>query len=432
MKKELQNKRTQLALEMRAIFNKSEAEKRGLNADENEKWERLRAEIESVDATLAKLDATEKIEGASAPAQPVGDGRGAAAPESDPLYQRLKARGKWVPQSAHDRAFSTFLRNGVGGLNAEERNLLGNFREDGGRGIRAAQTTTTSGGGYLIPAGFSGQIEEAMKQYGGMLQSADVIDTETGNPLPWPTDNDTTNSGAMLAINTQASEVDFTFGQVTFGAYKFSSNLVLVPIELLQDSYFDLNSYIVQRFAVRLGRILNNKFTVGSGSSEPTGVITAATLGTTGATGETTSLIYDDLVKLEHSVDPAYRQSKSVRWMCADSTIQAIKLLKDSAGRPLWLPSFQASFDGKFPDTILGYPIQVNQDMPVMAANAKSILFGDFSKYKIRRVLEMTVLRLVERYADYGQVGFIAFMRADGNLIDAGTHPVKYFANSAS
>jgi len=422
MKKELQNKRAQLAVEMRAIFDKAKAESRGLNGDETEGWERRRAEIESIDATIDRLEKQDKIDAHGA--QVVEIGNALAVVPNDPR-KKTDAR--------YDDAFAAYMRRGFSGLEPEEQAALaGRFIDADGRNIRAAQTVTTSGGGYLIPQGFSGQIDVAMKQYGGMLQAADTVTTETGNPLPWPTVNDTGNVGELLAVNTQAANQDFTFGQVTFGAYKFSSKVVLVPIELLQDSFFDLNSFLATNLGVRLGRILNTKLTVGAGSTEPNGIVTAATAGPVGATGETTSLIYDDLVALEHSIDPAYRASQSCRFMMADSTVKAIKLLKDGSGRPLWLPSFQAGFEGKFGDTILGYPYTVNQDVAVMAANAKSILFGDFSKYKIRRVMDFTLLRLTERYADFGQVGFLAFMRADGNLIDAGTHPVKYFANSAS
>jgi HK97 family phage major capsid protein len=148
--------------------------------------------------------------------------------------------------------------------------------------------------------------------------------------------------------------------------------------------------------------------------------------------GQTTSVIYDDLVDLFHSVDVAHRMSPGCKWMLADSSIKVIKKIKDSTGRPLWQPGVSAGAGAGFPDTILDKPYVLNNDIAVMAANAKSILFGDLSKYKIRQVMGFTLLRLVERYAEFGQVGFLAFMRADGNLIDAGSNPVKYYQNSAT
>ena len=174
--------------------------------------------------------------------------------------------------------------------------------------IQNAQTVTTTGGGYLIPQGFSDKLEEALKWFGGILGEVDVFETETGQPLPWPTDNDTANKGRMLAINTQLTETDITFGQVTFNAYTGTSDIILVPIQLMQDSYFDLDTYLARKLGTRLGRLLNYQATVGSGSSAPTGIQTATiTAGNTtqGTTGETTSCIYNDLVNTLHLVDPA-------------------------------------------------------------------------------------------------------------------------------
>ena len=129
---------------------------------------------------------------------------------------------------------------------------------------------------------------------------------------------------------------------------------------------------------------------------------------------------------LEHSVDPAYRGN--AKWMMSDSALMKTKLLVDSQGRPLWA----ASISTGAPDTLMGYPIIINNDMAVMAAGAKSVLFGDSQKYIIRDVLGVTLLRLEERYADFHQVAFLAFARMDGDLLDAGTHPVKYFVNAAT
>jgi HK97 family phage major capsid protein len=158
--------------------------------------------------------------------------------------------------------------------------------------------------------------------------------------------------------------------------------------------------------------------------------VTGATLGYTAGnsttSGETTSITYDDLVELEHSVDPAYR--KNARFMMSDTALKTVKKLKDGIGRPLWM----AGLAVKEPDTINSYPYVINQDVAVPAASAKTVLFGDFTNYFIRRVAGVQVLRLTERYADYNQVGFLAFQRWDGQLVDAGTHPIKYLQQSAS
>nr|BDD44896.1 hypothetical protein 3 [bacterium] len=129
---------------------------------------------------------------------------------------------------------------------------------------------------------------------------------------------------------------------------------------------------------------------------------------------------------LKHSVDVAYRENSE--WMFNDNTLKAISKLKDADGRPLWQPSLTAGA----PDLILGKPFVINTDIADMAANAKSILFGDFSSYFIRDVMDLTIFRLSEKYIESGQIGFIAYSRHDGLLADAGTGPVKHYANSAT
>jgi HK97 family phage major capsid protein len=154
-------------------------------------------------------------------------------------------------------------------------------------------------------------------------------------------------------------------------------------------------------------------------------------------------VIYDDLVDLVHSVDPAYRAmpqpvepragvpTPNTCWMMNDKSLAVIRKIKDSQQRPIWAPGL-AGFAGALPETILGYPVIVNNDSAQMGVSAKSILFGDFSNYFVRDALDVQVIRLNERFADNLEVAFIAFQRTDGNLINAGTNPVKYYQNSAT
>lgn len=317
---------------------------------------------------------------------------------------------------------------GFRGVSQDDIAFMREFRDMTTGGGNALQGT---GGGYFVPVGFVDEIEEALKWYGDMLVSSTILTTATGQPLPYPTDNDTSTVGELVGENSPVTEGDVTVGNITFNAYKYSTKMVKVSIELMQDSAFDLETYLKEKFAMRLGRKLNTDFTTGagSGSSMPNGIITAATAGPT-ATGSSAndggsatganSIGTDDLVELEHSVDKAYRRGAA--FMAHDFTIKGIKKLKDKYGRPIWLPGLAVGS----PDTILDYPYFTNNDMATIATTNKTMLFGQLKKYLIRRVKELSVLRLVERYAEYGQVAFIGFARYDGNLLDAGTHPVKY------
>jgi len=317
--------------------------------------------------------------------------------------------------------YSKWLRGGDRALNAEEWSAIRN----------TMSTTTSSQGGYTVPTEVAQQVADALKAYGGVRPVADVISTSGSNPINFPTSDGTSETGELIAENTTATAADPSFGVVTLTTYKFSSKIVAVPFELLQDSAVDMEAFIRTRLATRLGRVQNTYFTTGTGSSQPNGVVTAASSGKVGTTGQTTTVIFDDLVDLVHSVDPAYRALGNCRFMMNDASLKIIRKLKDSQNRPIFIPGYDG-LGGAMPDTLFGYPIQINQDVATMAANAKSILFGDFKFYKIREEMGVTLFRFDDSaYIKLGQIGFLAWVRAGGNLADVGGC-IKYYANSAT
>lgn len=286
--------------------------------------------------------------------------------------------------------------------------------------VRATMsTTTTTEGGYTVPVDVASNIIEVLKAYGGVRSVASVFSSDMGNDINYPTSDGTSEVGELIGQNTTATAADPSFGVVTLKSYKFSSKIVAVPYELLQDSNADIEGFIARRLGERLARIENQMFTTGNGSTQPNGVVTASAAGKVGATGQTTTVIVDDLIDLVHSIDPAYR-SGNVRFMMNDATLKVVRKLKDSAGRPIFMPGYDG-LGGAMGDQVLGYGVTINQDMAVPAANAKSILFGDFGRYTIRDVMGMTLFRFEDSaYAKLGQVGFLAWMRTGGQLTDAG------------
>lgn len=298
--------------------------------------------------------------------------------------------------------------------------------------IRATMSTTTgSQGGYTVQTDIAKAVADALKEFGGVRSVATIIQTEQGNPMSFPTSDGTSEVGELIAENTTATSADPSFGTVSLSAYKFSSKIIAVPIELLQDSSVDIEAFVLKRITDRIGRITNTYFTTGTGSSQPKGVVAAATEGKVGGTGQQTTITYDDLIDLVHSVDPAYRMSSQCGFMLHDSTMRDIRKLKDEAGRPVFMPGYDGLADA-MPDTILGYPVTINQDMAVMAASAKSVLFGDFSRYYVRDVLQNTMHRFDDSaYGKLGQVGFLAWARCGGSLIDVGG-ALKYYQNTAT
>lgn len=311
------------------------------------------------------------------------------------------------------RAFNKWLRGGMEALDAEERSAMAERR--------AQSVGTTTAGGFTVPEGFYAVLTEALKTYGGVREVSTIISTATGNDMPMPTANDTSNKGAILAENTQIGEQDTEFGSKTLKAYKYTSKLIRVSYELMQDSAFDMNAYLGRALGERIARITNEHYTTGTGSGQPTGLLAASGGSAQGAeTAAAGAIAYGDLVELIHSVDPSYRRNGA--FMMADSTLKALKKLVDTEGRPLWSPGIAVAE----PDTLGGYRYVVNQDMPAIASAAKAMTFGDHSAYHVRDVVGAQLVRLNERYADFLQVGFMAFSRHDGLLLDAGTGPVKH------
>jgi HK97 family phage major capsid protein len=297
------------------------------------------------------------------------------------------------------------------------------LRHDEEQRANAGPQSTTSVGGYLIQDAAMREIEIALLAFGGMRQVSTILRTDTGGPLPIPTVNDTHLKGHLIGEGVTVATQDVTFGQLVLDAWKYTSDKVLISVELMQDSSVNLQQLLGRLLGERLGRAVNYDYTLGTGTGQPNGIVTAATF-TQATTGSSTSITLANLINLYHSVDPAYRMN--AKWMMNDNTISKLKQMLDTSGRPLWMPSLA----GGTPDTLLGSPYVINQDMQSMTITGKSILFGDFSKYWIRDVRDFTFVRLDERYAEFLQVAFLAYLRTDGDLLDAGTHPVKGYQNA--
>jgi HK97 family phage major capsid protein len=421
--KALREKLDNIAVQMRGILDAAKTENnRRLTTDEATRYDNMLADFEGVEKDIARAERADKIE---------GDLRNVSREEIMDHFNGSNgdARARRAEATPHQKAFSAYLRKGVNGLSQDQVLLM----QEGPAEIRnAAQSSSGSAGGYLIPSAFSNQLERAMKWFGGIDGFVRRISTTSGNTLAWPTVNDTSNKGRIIGENVQVTNTAVTFGTKSFGAYIGSSDLVLVPLSLANDSEFDMDSLVASLLGERLGRLFNYECTVGSGSSEPTGIVTAAVaagLTRTFATGETATLTFDDLTDLEFDVDQAYRDNPSTAYMFSDKVLKVLRKLKDGDNRPIWMPGLTASVqEGAqvvgYKPTINNHPYIVNNDMAVPAADADSILFGDFSKFIVRDVKDTTLMVLRERYADFLQVGYLAFRRFDSNLIDAGTHPV--------
>ena len=273
----------------------------------------------------------------------------------------------------------------------------------------ALQIGTDSEGGYLVPDEYERTLVEALEEENIFRQMAKVIKTSSGDrKIPV-----VASKGTASWIDEEGAfpESDDSFGQVSIGAYKLGT-MIKVSEELLNDSVFDLPSYISREFARRIGAKEEEAFFTGDGKGKPLGVLAATGGAETGVTAASaTAVTADELMDLYYSLKSPYRK-KSV-WVLNDSTIKAIRKLKDSTEQYLWQPSLTAGA----PDTILGRPVRTSAYMPAIAAGAKTIAFGDFSYYWIADRQGRSFKRLNELFAATGQVGFLASQRVDGKMI---------------
>lgn len=396
-----------------AILDTAEAEGRDLTAEERSAYDAADAEVDQLTADIERWGKNEARKATFTAETTLPDGR--------PEHRTIDAD---QAEAEYREAYRSWVREGAADMTADQKAILRSGFVDG-KEFRAQGVGTASAGGYLVPEDFRAKIIEKQKAYGAVQQVAEVLHTSTGAALPWPTNDDTGNVGALLAENTQISEQDVVLGTAQLGAYMYTSKLVRVSYQFLQDvDWLNTETWLAGKFGQRLGRILNQHFTTGTGSAQPQGIVTGAVSGKTAAS--TTAVTTDELIDLQHSVDPAYRNANSA-FMFGDVTLAALRKLKDGDGQYLWQPSLQAGVASTF----LGSNYVINVDMATPAAGVKSVLYGDFKTgYVVRIVKEMQTVRLNERYADYLQVGFFAFERADGLVQD--TSAYKALTQAAS
>lgn len=386
----------------------------------------LLASIEAIDADIAREQRM---------AQLAGDN-----PQAEHEAALHAATRDPSRQGAGVAALRAFLRGGVNALAPEQLHAMRARQTPelmAGMsllpGIQAAMSTTTPAeGGYTVAPEFHRELEVAMKAYGAMLEAGEVMPTSSGADMNFVTGDDTTEIGEIVGQNTQTNNQDTTFGNITLATFMYSSKSIALPWQLLMDSFLDIEAYINAILGRRLGRIYGAHSTVGTGTGQPRGIVVASSVGKQGTTGQTVTVTYDDLVDLEHSVDPSYRSMPGVGFMMHDTSLARLRKIKDAEGRPIFVPGYETGNPGGAPDRLMNRRIFINQDMPVMAANAKSILFGDFKRYKCRQVMDTTLFRMTDSaYTLKAQVGFVAFNRMGGNLIDVGG-AVKAYQNSAT
>ena len=288
------------------------------------------------------------------------------------------------------------------------------YKEDFGRHLRGKapihnvlSESTDADGGYLVPEEFEHDIITGLDEANVIRSLAKVITTRNDRKIPVSVGH---SVAAWIAENDAYTESNPTFGQKEIDAHKLT-DLIRISVELLQDAAFPLEQYIANEFARAFGIAEEQAFCVGTGSGQPTGIFTAngGTVGVTAAANN--AVTADEIINLVYALKAPYR--RNAKFLMNDATISQIRKLKDGNGVYLWQPSLQAGE----PDRLLGYELYTSPYVPVMAAGAYTIAFGDFKNYWIGDRSGRTVQRLNELYATNGQIGYVATERVDGKVI---------------
>ncbi len=412
--KDLREKMARIATEARAKLSEVTDETPEARAAEVERefdammadHDKLAAKVERLEKVEAALRAGEAVDFSRRPQAEAG-----SAPAVDAGFQM-----------DYRAAFAEMIAAGGDAyVDAEVRNVLREHR---------AQTTSSTAGGYTVPTELATFIEKAMIATGPMYgnQFFTVINSTDGRTFNIPTVDDTAVTAVAHTEGTQPTDdggKDVTFGQKSLGAFAFDSEWVRWSAELNADSILNMESLLGELIGERLGRIANSKLTTGSGSSDVEGIVTNSAEGKVAAA--TNAVTADEIIDLIHSVDPAYRNAPSTAIMMSDSTLAAVRKLKDGNGNYLWqMGNYQAGI----PQNLLGYNVVVNQAMAGIGdgVSSKVMLFGDMSKFYVRKVGAPSIYVARERFApDYGILGYIRF---DGVL--SNTAAIKHLALAAA
>ncbi len=403
----LQEQRGRLVTQAREALDEIKSNTDESRAAELEaRHDAIMADFDKVEANIAREERlaaaearAEEIRAANRPQMGEGEARGAAE----------------VQKPEYREAFIELARNGfdVQAISAEHRAVIKeNLAEFRG------QSTSATAGGYTVPTDLAATIDKTMKMWGPMYDEAitTVLNTASGNAIDFPTVDDTAVAVAKHtegAPMTDDGGVDATFGKMTLNAFAYDTEWVQISMELLGDSDINVEQFIGELLGERLARRVNTELTTGDGNGDPNGIVTASTLGKESTSG--TAITADELIDLMHSVDPAYRMSPKARFMFNDATLAAIRKLKDGSNNYLWQ---MGDIRVGAPGTLLGQPYSVNQAMASIGVGAKAVVYGDFSKYYVRKVGAPVVGVRREYY--WPNIGLAGIVRLDGDLIQTG------------
>ena len=413
-KTELQEKRGRLVTQAREALeeikkNTDEARAKELDT----RHDTIMAELDTLDATIAREDRVAAAEAREAEER-------AKIAKQRPNPDDGESRAEDEPAKLEYREVFRKIISGVqpGEMSPEERAIL----KKGVSELRVQSKASDAAGMYSVPVTLAGFIIKSMADWGPMYDPGicSELNTSSGEQINIPTVDDTAVGVVKHVEGTALTDdggSDVTLGQKRLDAYMFDTEFIRWSIELSQDSTINWEPFLGELLGERLGRRANTELTTGDGSGDPNGIVTASSLGVTAASA--TAFTYDELFDLEHSVDPAYRRSPKARFMFADGTLKVLRKLKDGEGRYIWNAGDTTKGVAA---TLNGRNYSINQAMAAVATGNKSIIFGDFGKYYVRKVGAPIIGVMRERF--WPDLGIAGLIRFDGELGD--TAAVKH------
>jgi HK97 family phage major capsid protein len=379
--------------EAKHLLEAAAAENRDLNAEEQEKYDRISGELDSRAAIIEQLKADEE-----------------RAARLDAVAAEIRTDEEPAGDDTEVEAIRALARGEIRSYTIEKRDI-----------------TKTSTGAPL-PVSLFDEIIMRARLVGPMLDPTvvRVLNTAGGEQFNVPRLSTYSSSSTVTPEAGIMSESDPTMGaMVALGAYKYGF-LIQVSREMLEDSGVDLLGFIAEEVGNAVGYNVNNALTNGTGTVQPQGIVTAAGSGVTGGTGVSGAFTADNLIDLFYSLDGAARLLPGVGFMCNGASIGKMRALKDTAGNYVFSPSM----DGNQRDLLLGRPVIENPHVPSAGTAAKSVLAGHFPSYFTRIVGGIRLDSSSEYAFNQDLVTFRATMRVDGNLPQS-SH-VLYFAGGAS
>ena len=382
---ELRSKRNTLWEQTKAFLEEHRGENGLVASDAVEQYDRMAQEVKDLGAEIERLEQQAQVDAqlAAPTSRPVS---------GKPMIMTEERVATKTGTKEYTEAFWNMIRN------------RGNY----GEVHNALSVGEDSEGGFTVPDEFERKLVEALEGNNIFRGMATVIRTSSGTrKIPIAED---TGEASWIDEGEEIPESDTTFGQTMLSAYKLGT-MIKISNELLNDSAFDLASYIARRFGVRMGNAEERAFITGDGVGKPLGLLDDAGAKVGVTTAKTTAISFDEVFQLYYALKAPYR--KKAEFLCNEALVLQLMTIKDNNGNYIWKPGLDI---GK-PDTLLNRPLKTSAFMPEVAAGNKVMAFGDYSYYWIADRQNRTFRRLNELYARTDQVGFLTTQRVDGKLI---------------